>query len=349
MDPEVLLQVKSDDSPSGDNLEYESIFTEMELAAQPVEEQQVGDAKTEAHEPDYREVVDKAQKVLELSHDLRAAVFLADAILHTEGLTGFADVTTVIRGHLERFWDSCHPELDADDDNDPTMRVNTIQGLCGQPDGMAGPSPVYRSLKRAALTDSRGFGRFSMRDIEASEGLITLPNGEKGPDIAAISAAFQDTDDDTLTRTMAAVRTALENTRAISALFDEKTPGQGPELDTLIKLLEQMSKRLGDYAVTDEVEAPSAADEIEAETSEPAVAAAAAPAQAAGAIASRSDVTNALDRIIGYYRQNEPSSPVPILLERAKRLVNADFLTIMQDLAPGELENVRALGGIDAD
>lgn len=348
MDPAVLLQSKSDDSPSGENLEYETVFTEMELAAQPIEEQQVGDSKTEGHEPDYREVIKKAGAVLEQSHDVRAGVFLADAILNIEGLKGYADVTTVLRGHLEQFWDTCHPELDEDDDNDPTMRVNAIQGLCGQPGGMAGPSPAYRSLRRAALTDSRGFGRFSMRDIEVSEGQIALPDGETGPDTAAISAAFQDTDDDVLAETLAAVQTASENIRAISAVFDEKTPGQGPELDPLVKLLDQMARRLGDYTSADDAATP--ADDAEGDVAAPAATAkSGGPVQAVGAINSRTDVINAIDRIVGYYRQHEPSSPLPMLLERAKRLVNADFLTIIQDIAPGEIDNVKNLGGIDND
>ncbi|WP_424985107.1 type VI secretion system protein TssA [Microbulbifer sp. S227A] len=349
MDPVVLIQSKGDDAPSGENLEYETVFTEMELAAQPVEEQQVGDAKTEGHEPDYREVVKKALEVLDQSHDLRAGVFLADAVLHVEGVQGYADATTVLRGHLEEFWGTCHPELDEDDDNDPTMRVNAIQGLCGQPGGMAGPSPAYRSLRRAALTQSRGFGRFSMRDIEVSEGQIALPEGETGPDTAAISAAFQDTDDETLAGTLTALQTALENIRAISAVFDEKTPGQGPELDPLVKLLDQMARRVGEYVSSEAPEAdPEAGAAGDAEA--PATAASpGAPVQVAGTINSRTDVTNALDRIVGYYRQHEPSSPVPILLERAKRLVNADFLTIIRDIAPGEFDTVRNLGGIDDD
>lgn len=349
MDPAVLIQSKGDDSPSGENLEYETVFTEMELAAQPIEEQQVGDSKTEGHEPDHREVIKKALAVLEQSHDLRAGVFLADAILNIEGLKGYADATTVLRGHVEEFWDTCHPELDEDDDNDPTMRVNAIQGLCGQPGGMAGPSRAYRSLRRVGLTDSRGFGRFSMRDIEVSEGQIALPDGESGPDTAAISAAFQDTDDEVLAETMAAVLIASENIRAISAVFDEKTPGQGPELDPLVKLLDQMARRLGEYTSVEEDAATPVGDAHDDADAPAAAATSAVPKQVVGAINSRTDVTNALDRIVGYYRQHEPSSPVPILLERAKRLVNADFLTIIQDIAPGEFENVKVLGGIDSD
>ncbi|MBK0327140.1 type VI secretion system protein TssA [Rhodobacteraceae bacterium F11138] len=350
MDPDVLLKSISDDSPSGENLEYDQTFTEMELAALPVEEQQVGDSTTAGQDPDYREVIAKALAVLEQSHDLRAGVFLADAILHIEGLTGFADATTLLRGHLEQFWDTCHPELDEDDDNDPTMRVNAIQGLCGQPGGLAGAAPVYRSLNRAPLTDSRGFGRFSMRDMDVAEGQITLPEGETGPDTATISAAFQDTDPETLAATLAAVQTAARNVRAIMAVFDDKTPGQGPELDPLIKLLDRAAQRLGEYA-----KAPTAsADEGDAQTADAATASSPSPASAPvaaapGEVNSRTDVSNALDRIINYYRQHEPSSPIPILLERAKRLVNADFLTIMQDIAPGEVENVRMLGGVDKD
>ena len=50
---------------------------------------------------------------------------------------------------------------------------------------------------------------------------------------------------------------------------------------------------------------------------------------------------------MAYYKSHEPSSPIPLLLERAKRLVNADFLTIMQDMAPQGIDNVHLIGGIE--
>jgi type VI secretion system protein ImpA len=60
-------------------------------------------------------------------------------------------------------------------------------------------------------------------------------------------------------------------------------------------------------------------------------------------------VRAALDRIMDYYRRYEPSSPLPLVLERAKRLVGADFLTIVRDLAPEGMSNVRNVGGIEPD
>ncbi len=351
MDPAILLKPRSDDAPSGENLEYDPVFVEMELAAQPGEETQIGDTVTEGHDPDYREVYDKALEVLADSHDLRAAVFMADAALHTQGLNAFADVTTYIRGCLEQYWDTCHPELDEDDDNDPTMRINAIQGLCGQPGGQSGPSPVYRSLRRAGLTDSRSFGKFSMRDIEIAEGVIMAPESmENVPDSQSVSAAFQDTDEDALNDTLEAIKRAEEDVRAISAVFDEQTPGQGPELDGLIKLLSQMGKHVASYAAGEAgAGAEDTGDAVEGDAEGGGPAPAGGGGGAVGAIRSPADVSNALDRIIDYYKRYEPSSPLPLLLVRAKRLVNADFMTIINDIAPRGLGDVNVAAGLDDD
>lgn len=348
MDPTVLLQSKEDGAPSGADLEYDPIFTDMELAAQYSEELKPGDRDPTVVEPDFRTVQKSALDVLGRSHDLRAAVFLADAILHSEGLTGFADVTTVLRGFMEQYWDSCHPQLD-EDDGDPTMRVNAVRDICGQPDDMAGPSAVYRSLRRVPLSDSRGFGRFSLRDIEAAEGLIPPPS-DMGtvPDTATVSASFQDSDNDVLTARLAAIETSAENVSVISAVFDEQIPGLGPDLTPLIKLLQKMAKRLRNYASLAPAESSDESSEGEGDDGD-APGMVAATGVVGGGINSHSDVTNALDRIIGYYQRSEPSSPLPVLLERAKRLVGADFLTIVNDVAPQGLDNVHLIGGIEDD
>ncbi|MEX0284440.1 MAG: type VI secretion system protein TssA [Paracoccaceae bacterium] len=349
MDAEALLQPRSDDSPSGENLEYDPVFTDMELAAQPGEEQVMGDEVKAGSDPDFREVRTKALEVMEQSHDLRAAVYLAEAILVLEGFEGFAQVTKYIRGCLEDNWATCHPELDEDDDDDPTMRVNAVQGLCGAPGEISGPSRVYSALRRTPLTDSRGFGRFSLRDMEIADGQIPAPDGmDNIPDTASVAAAIQDTDAEARAAMHAAAVQATDDVRAISKIFDENTPGMGPQLDPLIKLLMQISKRLDDGT------AETAEGGEEGEAEEGAVAAGGgggAPVVQAvpGAINSPADVSAALERIIAYYARSEPSSPLPLLLERAKRLVGADFMTIVKDMAPDGLTNVETVGGIERE
>jgi type VI secretion system protein ImpA len=339
MDVELLLQDREEDPPSGEDLEYDPGFTQLEIAAQPGEERQAGEEILAAEEPDYKEVSKLALAVLERSHDLRAAIYLAEAQLRLSGFPGFAEATRYIRQCLETHWETCHPQLDADDDNDPTMRVNAVLTL-------ADPNRILRGVRKAPLTQSRTFGNMSLRDIAVAEGEIT-PSADMDdvPDTSSVGAAFQDTDEEVLRRIATAVSGALGDVEAISAKFDAEVPGQGPDLDPLIKLLKQANTRM-----TSALGGP--VEDVPAEE-EPGDAPAARPAQGGGggggAINTSTDVLNAIDRIIAYYARAEPSSPVPILLNRAKKLVNADFLTIVKDLAPGGVDNVNLIGGIEEE
>jgi len=67
------------------------------------------------------------------------------------------------------------------------------------------------------------------------------------------------------------------------------------------------------------------------------------------AINSRGDVIRAIDLICAYYAQHEPSSPVPILLERAKRLVAKDFMDILRDLAPDGVAQLEMIRGPETE
>ena len=334
---DALLTQRSDAAPSGENLEYEPVFAALELAAQPGEEKQVGEEIVQGDAPDYADVIEKATAVLEQSHDLRAALHLALAELTINGFPGFASVTTYMHGCLEQHWDTCHPQLDEEDDNDPTMRVNALVGL-------ADDRMMLRPLRMAPLTKSQSFGKVSLRDIEVAKGETQpLEDAERVLDEAAIAAAFQDTDEGMLREIYDGAQQALDNVKAIDAIFNDKIPGQGPDLGPLMKVLQRAASKLGDVT--------GSAAEAEAEAEEAAPVAGDAPAPAAamaipGAINNPQDVEAALDRIMAYYAAKEPSSPVPTLLARAKRLVGADFVTIMKDMAPDGMSQVRTVGGL---
>lgn len=354
MDLADLIVSHGDEEPSGENLEYDPAFISLELAAQPGEERQIGDSIIAAEEPDYPEVITQAMDVLGRSHDLRAAVFLAQAMLRTKGFPGFAEVTSYMRGVLEQFWDTCHPQLDADDDNDPTMRVNAVSSL-------SGADTIIRAMRITPLTDSRAMGRFSYRDILVAEGEMSPPEGmDNPPTQALIAGAFQDTNPEKLNAARNAVAQALEDVVAINAVFQDRTPTQCPDLDVLERMLRQILNRFQAAGVTGgsaAKEVPQAEEEDPGDGDTPGGGAIAGgwsggPAVGGGVpggINSQQDVKNTIDRLIAYYNRAEPSSPVPILLERAKRLVGADFVTIIKDMAPDGKDNVYLIGGIPPD
>ncbi|WP_172327977.1 type VI secretion system protein TssA [Mangrovicoccus sp. HB161399] len=337
------LNAFSGEAPSGADPEYDDDFQSLERAARPGEERQAGSEILAAEAPDYREVARLSEQILERCHDLRAAVHYTHAAAATEGYPGLAEGLAYIRGALEGFWDSCHPELDPDDPDDMALfRVNTLRGLV---DG----ATLLRAVRSAPMTQSQAFGRVTLRDLEVADGEREPPeDGSAISDPAAIAAAFQDTDPETLAVLAASARQALEDARAIEAVFDDKVPGQGPDLSPLARLLYKAVQRLGEAAGS-----PGAPEEAagEAAAEGPAAGAPAAAAAAAppGTINSPADAKKALERIMDYYRKHEPSSPLPILLERARRLIGADFVTIMKDMAPQGVENVYLIGGIEED
>jgi type VI secretion system protein ImpA len=346
MDLDALLAARDGDEPSGENLEYDFDFMQLQIAAQPGEEKQAGSEILAAEDPDFKDVEARALAILERSHDLRAAVILAGAVLHTRGLKGFAEAVAYVKGCLEQHWDTCHPQLDADDDNDPTMRINAVKGL-------AGATTVLSGLRRTALTQSRNFGRLTLRDLLIASGEIEPADGQEAVDQTTVTAAFADTGEEANAETLAAIRAAMADVKAIEGIFSDKTPGYGPDLDELRRMLGQLARFVGDH-VSGAPPAEEDAEEDSGSSGGGGSAASGAPRRGGGggmpgSIETAQDARNALDKVIGYFSRYEPSSPVPIILERAKRLVGADFITIMKDMAPDGLDSVKMIGGIKDD
>ena len=65
----------------------------------------------------------------------------------------------------------------------------------------------------------------------------------------------------------------------------------------------------------------------------------------AGEIHSAEDVIRVLDLICAYYKRVEPSSPVPLLLGRARGLVRKSFVEIIADLNPEALQQIQVISG----
>jgi type VI secretion system protein ImpA len=54
----------------------------------------------------------------------------------------------------------------------------------------------------------------------------------------------------------------------------------------------------------------------------------------------------ALDAVATFFKNNEPASPVPLFIERAKRLVGKDFLSVLEDIVPDALAQAKSAGGV---
>ncbi len=321
-----LIEDISPDSPCGENLEYDKDFVLLEQSTRGKAEQQFGDTIVPAEEPDWAEVRRLALDLCQRTRDLRVFDYLARASVRTHGYAGLNDALAMVRRSLERHWDSIHPQLDPDDDNDPTARVNIIGSLCDAQTMLLG-------IRQAPLVQSRGFGRFGLRDIAIASGEIPAPAGmEAPPTMQAIEGAFLDSSLEDLQATADAVRSAAEQARAIENLVTEKVgASNAASLDPLSKLLKEAGRAIDARLAARGV---GTAEGGAARANGHALNGEAAPLSVSGQLQSRDDVVRMLDKLCEYYARAEPSSPVPLLLQRAKKLVPMNFMEIVKDLIP---------------
>ena len=346
-----LLQEISPESPCGENLEYDAAFGELERALQAKPEQQFGDKVIPGEEPDWVDVKRQALALLRRTKDLRVAVTLARAAVRVEGLAAFSDALAVIRGYAERYWDGFHPRLDPDDDNDPTLRVNILCSLCDA-------TSTLLPLKRAPLVSSPRAGRFGLYHVAIAKGDIPPPADMESPvDKALIEGAFFEADPTQLRATHDALVAAVDHVRALEEQFTDHvgisragslTPLADVLRDAERVLAEQLSRRGLSDSDSPAAGEPTAAEAEQGEISaeEGAAKTAATVMVVEGEIRSRQDVVRMLEKICEYYERSEPSSPVPLLLRRAKRLASMSFLEVLRELAPDGVTQAESIGGV---
>lgn len=340
MNMQELLEPHSEPSPAGVDLDAAGEILALDMLAKwgaPEEE------------PDWEELRSACLAALDKSHDLRPAVYLTAALLHTDGLPGFADGLQLLRGLLEQYWASLFPPLD--EDGDVMERSSVLFNLTNF-------HKVLKPLRNMPLVEDRAVGRFSLQDIEIAEGKIRAPEGYGGelPQVGVIQAVFQAVGQETSRELAAALRRTVEALDAIENLFREHGGSeQAPDLSRLKEQLQRVGRALRTYmpeggGATADTQASEAsghqASGSETSASQAVGAIPLSPAMA-GDIRSRQDAVAAMEGIARYFRRHEPSSPVPLLMERAKRLVDMDFLSILRDVAPDAVTQGEKLRGDD--
>jgi type VI secretion system protein ImpA len=309
----------------------------LELAsAEPEDAVVPGVERSDAR--NWRDIREQTQALLAKSKDLRLVVPLVRALLQIEGVPGFCAGVGFMCELAERYWDVIHPTLDPED-GDAVMRLNALQELVS--------APFVAQLRVAPM-----FGRDRGVKTTANDLLLATTHPLGRPELSQAAAhivfgvldalgptALQEHVDllgDTRERLSALSRFVFAKTGSklrLGALINAEAQGAPGLLDGLHQSLSAETARLA------RDRAPEGAAGAENGDGEP-------HGSGSGEIARREDVIRTIERICAYYTRIEPSSPVPLLLQRAKRLVTMDFLEIVRDLADQGLAQVGTVAGI---
>lgn len=338
------LEAVDASAPAGPDLEFDPEFGALERAAQGEPERQAGDTIVPAKEPDWHVVEGLAAALMQRTRDLRVISHLAVARLHLSGLPAYAELLAVVHDLIEARWDDLHPKLDPEDANDPTLRATSLLRL-------ADPVLVLRHVRDLPLASSPRLGRFSWRDISIATGAIKDDQRPDPPSENQVRSAFQDTDPAFPAALRAAAAAAAGALASIPRAFDAKAGiGTGPDFADFGKLLAEIIRFIDRYAVAPTSAGTDPAAESAPDAGGPATSA--APARTAlagvaglGEITTRADALRLLELACQYYRRYEPSSPLPMLMERAQRLAEKNFLDILRDLAPDAVPQAQMIVG----
>lgn len=332
---EALQTPISEALPVGANLEYDGAFTALESASQGKAEQQFGDTVIPAVEPDWRDVAEQAQALLQRTKDARPAVLLLRADTRMQGIEGFSHGLALLTGLLDRYWDELHPKLDADDNNDPTMRLNALAPLSDE-------STVLRDLYEARVGMARGIGPIRVRDIAIAHGALAAMGSDTTFSLPQIDGALESIHGES-PQLIAVLAGLSSQVVKLQNLLTERT-GRSDAIDLaplrgIAAMLGKACAHLGGAAGASD--ASQGAEEAPGPHGD---SASVAPA-IRGEIRSRQDALQTLDRVIRYLEQAEPGNPAPLLITRAKKLIGVSFLEIMADLAPNALDTIEMVTG----
>ena len=184
------------------------------------------------------------------------------------------------------------------------------------------------------MQDER-LGRFTGRDFQRFQAHGPNEDGY-GPFMSAVQKAGEPA--------IAAIAAQLERIAAALKSADqvmgEKAGGSAANLDATFQEMASLKSAVLSFGggATSAGGGDAATGDATTEVSGGGAGGGGAPS---GRIETRADVMRAIVAIGEYYKRREPSSPVPVILARARAWVELDFLSVLADIAPDSLADAK--------
>lgn len=373
MELEPFLVRVGDGDASGSELRNDPRFHAVERLLEPAARsfrlENIRTGGTGSVAIDWSEILSQSADLAPTGRDIRLLVIVARALANAEGFDGMRQGLDLLTSTVDQHWDTVHPVLReaASPREAATRRINALFQLENSDNGL------LCDLEFATVLSPRGIGPVTVGDLCAggltrNQAQTELPSGLGEKEMtelllrhearanrvtAACRAQAIERPEEmaALTQSVEAARIALAALEAaLTARVGEN--GVGVKFKELDKVL---SRTLAPLAAAQSQAAPgAAASEVtamaEPSAPPPATNGAHPPSAAGGipgAVNSRRDVERCLDMIIDFYERTEPSSPIPHLARRMRKMVPMNFLQLMEEIAPSGMKEFKNVAGVD--
>jgi type VI secretion system protein ImpA len=320
-----LLEPVSAHAPCGPDLEYDPAFVMLQAAAAPRAEAQYGDFVDVPPTANWADVERDCRALLLRTKDIRLAVILLRCRTRLDGAAGLRDGLALLMAMFECYGEALHPLPLFEGERDPAMFANAIGGLVESDGTLADmrdiPMPRAAGLQLHLRDIEKSFATPRQKDALAPESVARLLKELWGRRDAAIAALVE----------------AQCLTQRIAAWCDETLGADAPDLGALSRALQPFAQHLVDGGGAC---APAPARAVNEQDNDSVRGS--ASANVTTATLPQSDAPNdlpitapspmdrwsalaAIQETRTWFEQNEPSSPVIVLLRQSERMVGKRF------------------------
>jgi type VI secretion system protein ImpA len=321
---------------AGPDMEYDAAFLTLDQAAAGKPETQFAPAEP----PQWPMVRELAEELFASTRDLRVAMPWSRAVLNIEGVEALPATLKLLAGLIDRFWEELHPRNDPDD-GDAFARLSVLGGL-DKLDSFLG------DVRQNILIKDRRLGGLTIREIE-----IALERlGPRADEVARTQGQIQGMLEELPDLTGRLRNCHAESLAALKTLQTVMNDRFGIENAVDVKSLRGMLEALK-LVLPEEATAGDAADGAGEEGGgDDGAQASNAPRRKGGgmgSIDSRQDAVKAINLVCAYLERHEPTNPAQMLLRRAERLIDKNFMQLVRDLAPDAMSEVARIMGVNPE
>ncbi|MEP5761891.1 MAG: type VI secretion system ImpA family N-terminal domain-containing protein [Litoreibacter sp.] len=360
MDILTLLEPVEGDNPSGAELRNDARFHALQrlldTAAKKERVTPEGVLNSGATPTNWDQIASDGLELAASGRDLRLLVIMVRVAYAKSGFSGLLVGLEMLTLTLDQYWDDLHPALrDRDTPQAAALpRNNALKQLENDDNGLLG------DLKFGIMLNPRGIGPILGHEIAIAR--MTVFEAQSNAS-GGLSQSELDAVAELHTKRVNRVNVAM------AVLFGEEAERGAAMIKDLIGCENALKALCSSFALKGEfaegtaltlselteflrmvratLEAVMSDPEPQSTTATSAATSVTPPISTWGSIDTRADVEKALDGIIAFYEHTEPSSPIPHLARRMRRMVPMNFLELMEEIAPSGMKEFRSVAGVE--
>lgn len=332
--------------PCGVNLEYDTEYAVLLAQLSPKVQVQYGDFTAEPEPPDWGTIERQARALGQRTRDITVLCALTRARARRAGALGLREGLAILHAQLHHWPEHVHPQRCIEGEEDPQVRANALAAL-------ADPQGLLADIRAVAISTSAA-APLTVKDVERALGPQTSAYNSTGPDALSVRAQLKQ-----LQSLQNPQLLALQHSAQLAVHLQswsvQHLQQDAPDLSPLTRLLAHLLNcdQSADKVQAEMVdEATGASDtkphpafgldlSLDSQSADTLTQTQATPRPAHGSapqsISSRHQrehIRALLSQVIAWIEENEPSSPVSIVLRQAQNLWGKRYAEIIAAVPP---------------